>query len=273
MDFTRLKKLVVPEGTVKKVEIGGKTVWEAETKIPYLGPNLGSSLTELQSTAIRASNFDAIRVGDYWTFSNVPYTYLNANNATVSDTYSGTMRVADCDYYLNTGDIPCTTHHVVVVPDANMYNAQMNSSDTTAGGYVGSRMRTVHLRRAEAIFKACFGESHVLKHREYLVKTVNTSASLGERESAGAWYNSLVELMDERMVYGSAKYANTSLTSVSNKQLTLFKNNSSRIATGNWYWLRNVSSGTNFAFVALDGYRSATSANSSSGVRPAALIY
>ena len=269
MDFTRLKKLVVPEGTVKKVEIGGKTVWQKETH----NPDLGSSLTSAQSTAIRADNFDAIRVGDYWTFSNVSYSYVNESNATVSDTYSGTMRVADCDYYLNTGDTKLTTHHVVV-PDANMYNAQMNSTDTTAGGYVGSKMYTTHLRRAEAIFKACFGESHVLKHREYLVNTVNTSASVGKQEAAGAWYDSTVELMDERMVWGTAYYANTSLPSVSNKQLSLFKNDSSRITTtGNWYWLRNVARGTAFASVHGGGRRYGTSASDYDGVRPAALIY
>ncbi len=62
-------------------------------------------------------------------------------------------------------------------------------------------MRTVYLRRAEAIFKACFGENHVLKHREYLVNAVKDG-----KPSAGAWCDSIVELMDERMVYGSAIY-------------------------------------------------------------------
>ena len=271
MDFTRLKKLVVPEGTVKKVEIGGKTVWEAETKIPYLGPNLGSSLTELQSTAIRASNFDAIRVGDYWTFSNVRYTYVNESDATVSDTYSGTMRVADCDYYLNTGDIPCTTHHVVVVPDVNMYSAKMNDTNTSSGGYAGCKMRTVHLRRAEAIFKACFGESHVLTHREYLVNEVR--GTIGQCEAAGAWYDSTVELLDERMLWNSIIYANTSLPCVSNKWLSLFKNDASRRGTGDWYWRRNIRDTAAFGLVNPDGTHNCTSASASSGVRPFALIY
>ena len=262
MDFTRMKQLVVPEGTVKKVEIGGRTVWQKETE------EMNGPFTAAQSAAIRAGNFTNVPVDYAWTFRYVPYSYVNENNATVSDTYSGTMRVADCDYYLNTGDIPCTTHHVVVVPDANMYNAQMSSSNTTSGGYVGSKMRTVYLRRAEAIFKACFGESHVLKHREYLVNTVSNN-----KEAAGAWYDSVVELMDERMVWGTASYANTSLPSVSNKQLTLFKNDSSRIATGNLYWLRNVYNNAGFILVARDDDRTVGIAYGFYGVRPAALIY
>ena len=259
MDFTRLKQLVVPEGVVKKIEIGGKTTWQAVARSPF---------TSAQSAAIRAGDFTDVPVGTGWTFSNVPYTYLDENNTTVSDTYSGTMRVADCDYYLNTGDTPLTTHHVVVVPDENMFTALMNATNTTAGGYVGSKMRTVYLRRAEAIFKACFGEDHVLKHREYLVNAV-----VSDKESAGAWYDSVVELMDERMVYGSASYANTSLTSVSNKQLSLFKNNPDLIKTGSWYWLRNTYKSTYFASVISGGARTYGNAGNSGGVRPAALIY
>ena len=260
MDFSRMKQLVVPEGNVKKIKIAGRTVWQADTD--------DTPLTAEQISAIKAGTFENINVEYSWTFTNVPYTYLDKNNATVSSTYSGTMRVADCDYYLNTGDTPLRTHHVVVVPDRNLFNAQMDSSNTTEGDYVGSEMRTTSLRRAEAIFKACFGEKHVLKHREFLVNTVSSGS-----ESSGAWYDSTVELMDERMVWGTAEYANTSLTSVSNRQLTLFKNNSGYITTGEWYWLRNVASGSGFALVNSRGSRYLTSANLSDGVRPAALIY
>ena len=260
MDFSRMKQLVVPEGNVKKIKIGGRTVWQADTD--------DTPLTAEQISAIKAGTFENINVGTSWDFTSVPYTYLNENNATVSDTYSGTMRVADCDYYLNTGDIPLTIHHVVVVPDTNMFRAPMNATGTTEGGYVGSKMRTTYLRRAEAIFKACFGENHVLSHREFLVNAVSSG-----KESAGAWYDSTVELMDERMVWGTASYANTSLPSVSNKQLTLFKNNSAYIKAGSTYWLRTVYNGSNFAFVLNSGARSDNNANISIGVRPAVLIY
>ena len=267
MDFSRMKQLVVPEGNVKKIKIGGRTVWQADTD--------DTPLTAAQISAIKAGTFENINVGYYWTFINVPYTYLNEYNTTKSTTYSGIMRVADCDYYLNTGDIPLTTHHVVVVPDTNMFNEDMNMTGTAEGGYVGSKMRTTYLRRAEAIFKACFGENHVLSHREFLVNTINSSAEVGKREAAGAWYDSTVELMDERMVWGTAKYANTSLPSVSNKQLTLFKNNSAYIATDREYWLRNVHSVYSFAGVNTHGSSTVINASPSMaiGVRPYALIY
>lgn len=271
MELEHVREVIINEGYVKKILKGDVVLWQKETWPQETWPK--GPFTAAQSAAIRAGNFTDVPVEFSWIFSNVPYTYLDENNITQSDTYSGTMRVADHDYYLNTGDTPLTTHHVVVVPDDNMFHASMNTTNTTAGGYVGSKMRTTHLIRAEAIFKACFGENHVLKHREYLVYRVSSSAEVGKAEVAGAWYNSTVELMDERMVFGSAKYANTSLPSVSNKQLSLFKNNSDRIKNGKWYWLRNVPTVALWAGVSTTGAQGDLNSCYSYGVRPYALIY
>ena len=164
----------------------------------YLEGDLGNTLTAVQSAAIRAGTFENIYVGKTWTFHNVLYTYVNENDENTSDTYSGTMRAADCDYFLRCGDTDLTAHHVVVVPDENLFEAKMNDTATTTGGYVGSKMYTTHLRRAEAIFKACFGEDHILSHREFLVSLV-----VEGKPSGGIWADRLVDLMDERMVYGS----------------------------------------------------------------------
>ena len=244
----------------------------------YRGKNLGSALTEAQTTAINAGTFENLYPGDYWEFSDVPYTYIDENNATQTSTYSGTMRVADLDYYLLTGDQGdgLETHHIVVVPDTGMFSASMNATYTTEGGYVGSKMRTVYLRRAEAIFKACFGESHVLKHREYLVNAVANG-----RASGGAWCDSVVELLDERMAYGAPILDSASTDggntipnrySVSCKQLNLFRHRPDLISNRQWYWLRNVVSGAYFAGVGGLGGCDYADASHSGGVRPASLI-
>ena len=252
------------------------------------GKNLGV-FSDAQSAAIRAGTFAATTGGvyadiypnDYWVFSNVPYSYLNENDEETSSTYSGTMRVADLDYYLRAGDTDLTTHHVVVVPDANMFTAPMNATNTTEGGYVGSKMRTVYLRRAEAIFKACFGENHVLKHREFLVNAVKDG-----RGSNSIWCDSTVELMDERMVYGATQFDSATpdgsvdpwgtfmMYSVSCKQLNLFRHRPDLISNRQWYWLRNVVSAACFALVLYSGHCNCNHAsNAGGGVRPAALIY
>ena len=253
----------------------------------YRGKNLGV-FSDAQSAAIRAGTFGGtyggvyadVYPGDHWVFSNIPYSYLDENNETKSSTYSGTMRVADLDYYLKAGDQGdgLTAHHIVVVPDTNMFTAPMNAENTTEGGYVGSKMRTVYLRRAEAIFKACFGENHVLKHREYLVNAVANG-----KASAGAWCDSFVDLMDERMVYGAPIFDSASTDggdtipsrhSVSCKQLNLFRHRPDMISNRQWYWLRNVVSAAYFALVYYlgdCGYYYAS--GSGGGVRPAALLY
>ena len=253
----------------------------------YRGKNLGV-FSDAQSAAIRAGTFGGtyggvyadVYPGDHWVFSNIPYSYLDENNETKSSTYSGTMRVADLDYYLKAGDQGdgLTAHHIVVVPDTNMFTAPMNAENTTEGGYVGSKMRTVYLRRAEAIFKACFGENHVLKHREYLVNAVANG-----KASAGAWCDSFVDLMDERMVYGAPIFDSASTDggdtipsrySVSCKQLNLFRHRPDMISNRQWYWLRNVVSAAYFADVNnLGGCVSNRASNSGGGVRPAALLY
>ncbi|MBQ6983057.1 MAG: hypothetical protein IJQ15_11590 [Synergistaceae bacterium] len=253
----------------------------------YRGKNLGV-FSDAQSAAIRAGTFGGtyggvyadVYPGDHWVFSNIPYSYLDENNETKSSTYSGTMRVADLDYYLKAGDQGdgLTAHHIVVVPDTNMFTAPMNAENTTEGGYVGSKMRTVYLRRAEAIFKACFGENHVLKHREYLVNAVANG-----KASAGAWCDSFVDLMDERMVYGAPIFDSASTDggdtipsrySVSCKQLNLFRHRPDMISNRQWYWLRNVVSAAFFAYVHSLGACAYSAASfSGGGVRPAALLY
>ena len=249
----------------------------------YRGKNLGI-FSEGLSAAIRSGAFSGtydgtlydIYPGDYLTFSNIAYTYEDENEETQSATYSGTMRIADLDYFLRCGDTDLGTHHVVVVPDANMFSHCMNDTNTTEGGYVNSKMRTVGLKRAEAIFKACFGENHILSHREYLVNAVTDG-----KPSAGAWFDSLVELMDERMVYGSLIFdsgASDGATvpnrySVANSQLSLFRHAKHLISNRQYYWLRNVVSAAYFAGVGSYGGANYDNASNVIGVRPAALIY
>ena len=177
---------------------------------------------------------------------------------------------------MSCGDTSLTTHHVVVVPDVSMFTAPMNDTNTTEGGYGGSKMRTVHLKRAEAIFKACFGSSHILSHREYLVNAVANGIPSG-----GAWFDSLVELMDERMVYGSCMYDSIKSNgtnvpnriSANNSQLNAFRHNKLLIVIMPYSWFRNVVSEIYFASSNTSGICYYFAASSPLSVRPYALIY
>ena len=227
----------------------------------YRGKSLGSTVTTAQYAAIKAGTFDDLYIGDYWTIGGVNY------------------RIAAFDYYLNSGDTNCTTHHVVIVPDTCLYNAQMHNTssggwesgaaNTTAGGYVGSDMYKSNLEQAKTTIKSAFS-GHVLKHRIYL-----TNAVANDRASGGAWCDSEVDLMCEQMVYGSGIFSPVSDGSnvpanyrVEKSQLPLFQHEPSRICNRATWWLRDVITASSFANVG--GYGDATSggASVSNGVRP-----
>lgn len=270
-DGTGLKKITFANFRAKAVE-------GTETKIApllfnnagahnaiYRGKSLGSTVTTAQYAAIKAGTFDDLYIGDYWTIGGVNY------------------RIAAFDYYLNSGDTNCTTHHVVIVPDTCLYNAQMHNTssggyeggaaNTTTGGYVGSDMYKSNLEQAKTTIKSAFS-GHVLKHRIYL-----TNAVANGRASGGAWCDSEVDLMCEQMVYGSGIFSPVSDGSnvpanyrVEKSQLPLFQHEPSRICNRNNWWLRDVITASYFAYVTDTGYVSCVDASHSLGVRPAFCI-
>lgn len=270
-DGTGLKKITFANFRAKAVE-------GTETKIApllfnnagahnaiYRGKSLGSTVTTAQYAAIKAGTFDDLYIGDYWTIGGVNY------------------RIAAFDYYLNSGDTNCTTHHVVIVPDTCLYNAQMHNTssggyeggaaNTTTGGYVGSDMYKSNLEQAKTTIKSAFS-GHVLKHRIYL-----TNAVANGRASGGAWCDSEVDLMCEQMVYGSGIFSPVSDGSnvpanyrVEKSQLPLFQHEPSRICNRNNWWLRDVITASNFAIVGSHGDAHYGNASNSLGVRPAFCI-
>lgn len=228
----------------------------------YRGKNLGTSVTTTQWAAIADGSFTDLYIGDYWVIDGVYW------------------RIAAFDYYLNSGDKNYTTHHVVIVPDTCLYNAQMHNTssggwesgaaNTTDGGYVGSDMYKSNLEQAKTTIKSAFS-GHVLKHRIYL-----TNAVANGRASGGAWCDSEVDLMCEQMVYGSGIFSPVSDGSkipanyrVEKSQLPLFQHEPSRICTRNNWWLRDVINASNFATVSDSCVAAYDGASDSIGVRPA----
>ena len=229
----------------------------------YRGKSLGSTVTTAQYAAIKAGTFDDLYIGDYWTI--------------------GGVRIAAFDYYLNSGDTSCTTHHVVIVPDTCLYNAQMHNTrsggyesgaaNTTAGGYVGSDMYKSNLEQAKTTIKSAFS-GHVLKHRIYL-----TNAVANGRASGGAWCDSEVDLMCEQMVYGSGIFSPVSDGSnvpanyrVEKSQLPLFQPvflGEELLATT---FANHIHTASRFALVDYDGNAGYHAASHSNGVRPAFCI-
>ena len=225
----------------------------------FRGKNLGSSLTEAQSAAIQACTFDDLYIGDYWTIGGVDYV------------------IVAFDYYYNTGDTACTTHHAVVVPRNPLYNAQMNTTNVVTGAYVGSAMYTTNLNNAKTTIQNAFGSTHLLTIRQLFQNSV---AEGGYENSYGEWHDATVWLMNEFNVYGGLVWKNAYAATnwcgnytIDNSQYPGFALDPTMIHTPsrNSYWLRDVAAG-DFARVDGNGDCSNNGASNSFGVRPAFCI-
>lgn len=219
----------------------------------FRGKNLGTAFTAAQKAEIKAGTFKGFFIGDYWSIGDRIW------------------RIVDINYWLNSGDASCTTPHLVIMPDQSLYSAKMNETNITTGGYVGSQMYTANLANAKTLVNSAFGSANILNHREYL-----TNAVTNGYPSAGAWYDSTVELPNEIMMYGSLVFTPAGDGSfvpnrytIDKTQLALMKMYPRFINPGRyWYWLRDVVSSALFAFVHSYGAPHFNSASHSAGVRP-----
>ena len=215
----------------------------------WRGALLGTSVTTAQWTAISNGTFENLYIGDYWTISSFVW------------------RIMAFDYYLNVGDTNCTTHHVTIVPDTSLYNAQMNATDVVTGAYAGSKMRTTNLADAKTTINNAFGSAHILSHRVLLANAVSENAA-----TEWAWYDSTVELLTEHQVYGARAWgapANNGYGVASQDgQLPGFALRHDLIHNRENWWLQDVVSATAFAFVRANGYAYCADASYDFGVRP-----
>lgn len=221
-------------------------------RVIFRGKNLGTALTAVQKAAIKDGSFKGMFLGDYWSIGGRIW------------------RIVDMDYWYNCGDTVFTSHHLVIMPDEALYNAQMNTTTITTGGYVGSEMYKNNLANAKTIVNAAF-QGSVLTHREHLCNAVTNG-----KQSGGAWFDSSIELPSEIMMYGHIHFGNASdgntipnIYTSSKTQLALFMVCPRFIVNRSYnQWLRDVVSSAYFAVVGYDGNTACSNASFSRGVRP-----
>ena len=216
---------------------------------------LGTTITDAQNTAIKNRTYDDLFIGDYWTINGINW------------------RIVAIDYYYNVGDTNFDKGNIIVMPDTVLYSAQMNDTNTTAGAYVGSLMRTQNLNNARTIVRNAFG-SHLANHRIVLANSVDTSGP-----NNWSWYDSDgVELPNEVQIYGTRVWGSALKgfdVATQKQQFPLMALAPQFVNTRQTYWLQDVSSdsvSSYFAFVAYDGYAVYGLASYSDGVRPSATL-
>lgn len=218
----------------------------------WRGKKLGYAVTAAQYDQINAGTFQGMFLGDYWEIGGRIW------------------RIVDFDYWLDCGDTACTTHHLVIMPDYALYNAAMNDTNVTTGAYVGSKMYTTNLAEAKTIVNGAFTAAHVLNHREYLQNAVTSGYA-----SAGAWFDSTVELPNEIMIYGSYIFTPAGNGSVVVNRYTINKSQLAGMKVSPHLinphrenqWFRDVVSAAHFAIVNIDGNAYYSSASGTHGVR------
>ena len=229
----------------------------------------GKDITDLfydgtLSQQIAAGTFDDVFIGDYIIGKVSKRKYL----------------VADINYRLNMGDTECKTPHILMIPERIMGTAKMNDTNITTGAYVGSKMYIEYLMPFKEVIYNDFESEHIVSHRNLFA-----NATTNGYESAGGWFHSDIELMNEIMVYGSNIFhniqngANLAYNYTMDKQqLSLFRLKPDLTVARNdageryWYWLRDVASASEFAYVSTDGNATHGGASYALGVRPAFLI-
>ena len=223
------------------------------------------------SAAIADGSFRNIYPGDYIIKS------ITIDGTTYSNVK---FIIMDLDYHLHCGDNETTAHHVAIMPEEQLGTAQMNSSHTTTGGYVGSAMWTTHIPKVVAGFEAAFGAAHILEHRELLSNAIDANVKPNSYDgwsgaaSSWAWTSVKANLANENMVYG-APVLSSSLydTGECDSQLSAFRLNHGLICSKRyWWWLRSVANSSYFCDVNVLGDAGGTHAADSRGVRPIALL-
>ena len=217
----------------------------------YRGKNLGTSFTTEQSQAVQNGTFTDMYVGDYWVINGK------------------TRRIGDIDYFIHCGDNVDLGHHLLMVDDGvdlagNESTTQfMNDTDTTAGGFKGSKMwNTTIPNQILPDITTAFG-NHLLKHREFISNAVTDGVPTG-----GEWVDTTYNIFNEAMYYGTivngANNAGSGLYNVgcSKNQIKLFMLDQSSMNRRAGIWLRDVVSASSFAFVYNNGGASGHGASS-----------
>ena len=220
------------------------------------------------------------------TFRDIfPGDYITKQVTISGKTYTVNWVIADCDYWINKGDdiVVTTTHHVAIVPQAPIFNARMNSTNTTEGGYAGSEMYKNVIPACATGIVSAFGSDHILPFRDAISNSVDTThvssgmpQFMGTPGWFGEWSSEQCNLMSEKMVYGAPIFAAGAMDNVmATRQMSAFRL-SERLINDNrsTWWLRDVGSTSYFATVyGYGGVRAGVGvASFPCGVRPFALL-
>lgn len=236
-------------------------LWRSAVRDDY---SMGNQLTTEQAQMIASGDFKDLPNGAYWQDG------------------SRKIRIVDnTKPYLNKGDTAFNKPHLVLMTDDNVLKSDgsttkymMDTNDTTSG-YQGTKYRATYKAQCKKYFTDFFGAAHISSFRD-----LQTNASANGHPSNWSWVDADVELPSEIQIYGSNIWqadGNTGYfgynTGISYPQFALFRLAPQYITNRENYWLRDVVSSADFAFVHhTGGAHSAYASYTYVGLRPFALL-
>lgn len=234
----------------------------------FRGANLGA-LSSTHIANIQNGSFKNMFIGDYFSINSSNYV------------------IAGINYKKGHGDNISLGNHLVLMPQAwsktptqtlspdNKTTHYMSDTDTTAGGFAGSKLCQTYLPQIQTKLESDFG-AHLMSFRTVVSTHVDDSGA----PDKGEWRDVKVSIPNEVMIYGTTLNGNNKNNSWynigdENSQLPLMRLNDAerglnRIGA---IWLRDIHSASEFAVASLNGDANWTVTSSSwPGVRAFFLI-
>lgn len=197
--------------------------------------------------AVASGNYNEydIAPGDFYTGAS-GYTYIFSGANPMKGTYTG---------------YPINNDHAGLIVDTHATCA-WNDTNSTAGGYVGSKLHSYLVNTVLPKVKTDLGADHLYAHKKLYSTAVGTTLynRLGSASGASnnwAWSdNQYIAALSEVQVYGSIVWSSSGYdTGEADQQLEVFKHFKHTDIFGNEYpWLRDVVSSSCAAFASSYGY-------------------
>ena len=235
----------------------------------FRGSNLGA-LNATHIANIQNGSFHDMFIGDYFSVNGSNYVIAGINTKHLH------------------GDNAPLGNHLLLMPDRfstledgtamrsdGKTTHYMNDTDTTAGGFAGTKLYQTYMPSIQRKLEADFG-SHLLNFRQ----VVSTHVDADGAPDQGEWRDTKVGIPGEVMVYGTTLNGNNKNNAWYNvgddtMQLPLFRLNSeeSNNHRDAAFWLRDIHSASEFAGASGRGDASWGGASSTGyGVRAFFLI-
>ena len=240
---------------------------------PDVGRNLvtvlGAANAAAAFAALRtradAGNFNGLRLGDYIDVSS-----MTIDGSAISNSNQRLrFEIAGFDTYLNVGDTPTSSHHILMISKNCVLQKAMNSTNTNAGGYAASELCAYLNNQVKTGLVNAIGITPKTVHR------------LLDTKGSWAWLAEIVFIPSEVEVFGHQAWSNNSgYSSGTSVQWPLFSEfPQKRIATWNgsrwWWWEASPYTGDSASFCNCHGNGHATcysASNGSYGIRFAFLV-